>query len=214
MTEVQKNQPQNGLQEARESFSGRLLSDAQFDEAIAITGILEREIIKSGSFKDKLGDYSYAMARSERIDALKAETIIRDLFKMRTGQTMNQMREKLMEREDKLPSDAHDRAYSLTAQIGEVMEAGDKIAFHRAFSAKAQELGEALAITDAKAKTLMRESFKETEGRELIEWGKELDEQIFKPQIDSEKKQRAEASDDTASNARTNLRGRAPQLTR
>jgi hypothetical protein len=61
------------LAAARESFSGRLLSDAQFKEAIAITGIIEREIHCSGTFKEKLSDYSYAFARTERFDAAKAE---------------------------------------------------------------------------------------------------------------------------------------------
>jgi len=49
----------DNLTKARESFSGRLLTDAQFSEAIHITEILEREIYKSGRFKDKLSDYSY-----------------------------------------------------------------------------------------------------------------------------------------------------------
>ena len=51
---------QERLLVARESFSGRLLTDAQFDEAMAITGIIEREIQKIGAFKEKLGDYAYA----------------------------------------------------------------------------------------------------------------------------------------------------------
>ena len=74
-----------GLDVARESFSGRLLTNAQFEEAMAITGIIRREIQNSGSFKEKLGDYAHAFARTEKFDVMKAETIIRDLFKARTG---------------------------------------------------------------------------------------------------------------------------------
>lgn len=184
------------LTEARESFSGRLLTDAQFDEAMAITRIIEREIAKSGSFKDKLGDYAYAMARTEKMDAVKAETTIRDLFKARTGQTMNQMREKLAEREEKLPKDALDKAYRHVGQIGERVQAGDKMTFYRAYAFQAQELGSELGITDAAAKNLMRESFKQTEKRELFEWGKELDEAYFRPQVEAEAKARAQTADD------------------
>jgi len=48
---------------ARENFSGRLLTEPQFDEAMAITGIIEREIQRTGTFKEKLGDYAHAFAR-------------------------------------------------------------------------------------------------------------------------------------------------------
>lgn len=187
---------ENNLVDARESFSGRLLTDAQFDEAMAITRIIEREIAKSGSFKDKLGDYAYAMARTEKMDAVKAETTIRDLFKARTGQTMNQMREKLVEREEKLTKDARETAYRHAMRIGERVEVGDKMTFYRAYAFEAQELGAELGITDAAAKNLMRESFKESQKRELFEWGKELDETYFRPQIEAEAKTRAQTADD------------------
>lgn len=181
------------LQEARESFSGRLLTDAQFEEAIAITRIIEREVSKSGTFKDKLGDYSYAMSRTEKMDAVKAETIIRDLFKSRTGQTMNQMREKFAEREKNLPKDVKDKAYEHAARIGEHVSAGHKMTFYRAYAAEAQVFGEMLGITDAAAKMLMREAFKETEGSELYDWGKALDETYYRPQIEAEARQREQS---------------------
>lgn len=189
MTTTKTNEDSR-LQDARESFSGRLLTDAQFDEAIAITRIIEREIIKSGTFKDKLGDYSYAMSRTELMDTVRAETIIRDLFKLRTGQTMNQMREKFVERENKLPKDAKDKAYEHAARIGEHVSTGNKMRFLRAYAIEAHLLGEALGITDTSAKMLMREAFKETEGSELNEWGKHLDETYYRPQIEAEAQQR------------------------
>jgi len=130
---------------ARESFSGRLLTDPQFDEAIAITGIVEREIKRSGAFKDKLGDYAYAFARSEKFDAMKSETIIRDLFKERTGQTMNQMREALAERESKLTDEQRQNAYQHACDIGPMIENGNKISFNRAFAHQAQFLATELS---------------------------------------------------------------------
>lgn len=196
MTLTVKNTEEKRMAEARESFSGRLLTDAQFEEAMAITRIIEREIAKSGSFKDKLGDYAYAMARTEKMDAVKAETTIRDLFKARTGQTMNQMREKLAQREEKLPKDAVEKAHMHIARIGERVQHGDKMTFYRAYAFEAQDLGMDLEITDAAAKNLMRETFKQAEKREIFEWGKELDETYFRPQIEAEAKTRSQSADD------------------
>ena len=178
------------LEKARESFSGRLLTDTQFDEAITITRIMEREIMKSGAFKDKLGDYAYAMARSEKIDATRAEVTIRDLFKARTGQTMNQLRERLVKAEENLPAKAHDRAYEQAVRAGNILREGIKMPFYRAYAGEAQVLGCEFGITDAAAKGLMCDAFKEIEDRELYEWGKEIEEEYYRPQIEAEKKER------------------------
>ena len=188
--------------QARESFSGRLLTDAQFDEAMAITGILEREIRKSGAFKDKLGDYAHAFARTEKFDAMKSETIIRDLFKERTGQTMNQMREALADREQKLTDQDRQNAYQCACNIGPMIENGNKMSFNRAFAHQAQSLAGELGITDAAAKNLMKEEFKAVEESELYDWGKELEEHFYRPQIEAEKQRRDRPEPDPESSAR------------
>jgi hypothetical protein len=187
---------QERIPEARESFSGRLLSDAQFDEGMAITGIVEREIRKSGSFKDKLSDYAYAFARTENFDAGRAETVLRDLFKARTGKTMNQMREELVQREEKLTVTQKKVAYDYAVGVGDMIETGTKISFQRAFSHQGQALGGELGITDAGAKRLMREEFKAVENAELYDWGKELEEKFYRPQIEAER-QKAGTKDET-----------------
>lgn len=176
---------------ARESFSGRLLTDRQFDEAIAITTIIEQEIRQSGSFKDKLGDYSYAFSRTQTFDVIKAEGIIRDLFKERTGQSMNQMREDIAKREEAITDTQRAEAYARACAIGELMADSPKMSFHRAFTHQAKQLGEAMGVTDACARRLMREEFNAAEGSELQSWGKELDETIYRPQIEAEKSERA-----------------------
>lgn len=178
------------LSSARESFSGRLLTDPQFDEAIALTGILEREIRKSGAFKEKLGDYAYAFSRTERFDAMKAETILRDLFKERTGQSMNQMREALVEREKSITDSHRNDAYQRACEIGQMIEHGDKMSFNRAYSHQAGRLAQEIGITDAAAKGLMKDEFKTVEGSELFDWGKELEERFYRPQIEAEKQER------------------------
>lgn len=177
---------------ARESFSGRLLTDRQFDDAMSITGIVEREIKTSGAFKDKLGDYAYSFARSEKFDAMKAETILRDLFKERTGQTMNQMREALVKREETITDEHRAQAYAYACGIGDLMENGVKMSFHRAQAHQAQQFAEEVGVTDACAKRLMREEFTAAENVDLNAWGKELDEQFYRPQIEAEKAERGE----------------------
>ena len=48
-------------QAARESFSGRTLTEGQFDDAWALTGMVHGEIHRSGSFREKLTDLSMPM---------------------------------------------------------------------------------------------------------------------------------------------------------
>lgn len=182
-------------QQARESFSGRLLTNTQFDEAVAITGVIEREIHRSGSFKDKLGDYAYAFARSERFDAMKAETIIRDLFKERYGQTMNGLREGLIEREEKLTEDEVARGYDHALSIGEMVEKGDKLTFNRALAHKSEQYAKDLGITHIKARSLMAEQFEAAEGQSLYDWGKQLDEDNYRAQIEAEKEGRTRSEE-------------------
>lgn len=195
---------------ARESFSGRLLTDRQFDDALSITGIIEREIRSSGAFKDKLGDYSYAFARSEKFDAMKAETILRDIFKERTGRTMNQYREELAKREETLTDDHRALAYARACDIGDMMEKGVKMSFHRAYAHQAQQLAEEIGITDACAKRLMREEFSAAENADLTDWGKELDEQYYRPQIEAEKAERSREEPSRTSSRSAVQRPRQP----
>lgn len=176
---------------ARESFSGRLLTDAQFEEAMSVTGIIEREIKTTGAFKEKLGDYAHAFARTEKFtDAMKAEKTIRDLFKERTGQTMNQVREALAEREKNLTDEQRRSAYAYATEVGKMIEEGTKMPLHRAYAHQAQLLADELNITDASAKHLMKEEFKTNENKELYDWGKEMEQKHYTPQIEAEKQQR------------------------
>lgn len=201
----------------RESFSTRLLTDAQFDECLAITNIIGREIRRSGKFKDKLRDYAYALARSEKFDAGKAETILRDLFKARTGQSMNQMREKLVKGEEAITDDQRQQAYQYACDIGSMMEQGDKLSFHRACSGQAQILAKEFSITDSAAKRLMAEEFNTAEDAKLYDWGKELEEQFFRPQIEAEKQHRDQSqpsSGSTKSRSAVTGTGRSRQRTR
>ena len=198
---------QNRVADARESFSGRMLTNRQFDDAMAITGILEREINTTGKFKEKLSDYAVAMARTEKFDVMKSETILRDLYKVRTGETMNQTREKLMEREASLTEDQKYGAYKQAREVGQMIEDGNKISFHRAYAHVANEYASELGITDVAAKSLMKEALKSVEDKDLYDWGKEQEEKYYRPQIEAEKQQReARASSDGRTQSRSRQR--------
>lgn len=175
---------------ARESFSGRLLSDPQFDEAMAITLIIEREIQKTGRFKEKLGDYAFAFARTEKFETHKAEIAIRDLFKERTGMTMNEMRELLVKREETLSETERRSAFPAALQVGKMIEEGNKISFHRAYSHEARTLATDLNITDLGAKRLMAEQFEAVNDAKFYDWGKEQEKKFYTPQIEAEKQER------------------------
>jgi len=180
------------LLEARESFTGRSLTASQFDEAWAMAGIMHREIVKSGSFKEKLGDMAYAMARSERFDAVKGETIIRDIYKGRYAETMNETREALMAREAPLRGDGRARNDALkdglqhARSVLEDIQAGETMPFYRAYDAQAVALSATHNITEAGAKDLMKEAYREAEGTELYEVGKAAEEEFHKPVREAE----------------------------
>lgn len=176
---------------ARESFSGRLLTDSQFDEAMSITGIVEREIRNTGLFKDKLSDYAFAFARTQKFDQAKAETIIRDLYKERTGITLNKTREDLLAREQALTPQQKSGAINYAMAVEPMMRDGQKVSFHRASAHQAAEMASALNITETGARRLMGEAFQAQRGEDFYKWGKEvLEEQYYRPQIEAEKQQR------------------------
>lgn len=198
------------LAAARESFSGRLLSDAQFKEAIAITGIIEREIHRSGTFKEKLADYAYAFARTEKFDAAKAETMVRDLYKERVGETMNQTREALAAREQSYGDSDRHKAYDHACAVGDMIEHGNKISFNRALSHEADKLARDLGITEVGAKKLMALEFSAIEqGVDFYQWGKDLEERFYRPQIEAERQSREKPQEtETRSPSRTVTRTR------
>ncbi len=218
MNVVYDNQERERILKARESFSGRLLTDSQFDEAMAITGVIEREIRETGTFKEKLGDYAHAFARTEKFDALKGEEIIRDLYQARTGQSMNQLREHLRTRETnlfgrkqntdsgntekesiqpQLSQTDKNLAYQYASDIGAIIEKGNKMSFYRAYAHQGSELAKEFEITEVAARRLMNDEFKMTEKHNLYDWGKELEEKYYKPQIQAEKEARDKARSQT-----------------
>lgn len=173
--------------EARNSFTGKSLTDAQFDEGWQLAGVLERGIRKSGSFHEKLTDYAFAFARSERFDQMRAETIIRDLFKSRYGQTMNQMREDLMAREADVRGIAQDDALQHAQTIPVMIQDGETMPFYQAFDRAALNMAEQHNISEVAAKTMMKEAFERAESRDLYAVGKEAEQEFHQPKREAER---------------------------
>ncbi len=174
------------VQAARESFSGSSLTQSQFKEAWAISGILNREINKTGSFKDKLTDYAHAYARSERFDALRGETILRDIYTARFEMSLNQTREGLLAREEALPDTARARALTCAETIGELIQKAPTQPFYQAYDRAAVTLAKELNITQSGAKSLMKDEYQANHGRDLYEVGKEIEAAYHKPVREAE----------------------------
>lgn len=181
------------IAEARHSFTGRTLTDSQFDESWQLAGIIERGIRRSGTFKEKLGDYSYAFARAEQFDPVKGETIIRDMFKARYGQSMNEMREKLMERESAVRDLAQPEALGHARGVVPLIRDGETMPFYRAFDHEAGELARKHRITESGAKSMMKEAYEKAEGRDLYRDGKAAESEYHLPKREAEKQARDQA---------------------
>ncbi|WP_371157011.1 hypothetical protein [Jannaschia sp. 2305UL9-9] len=166
------------------SFQGQTMTDAQTDVAMNLANVIDRHIHKTGSFREPLTDYAHAFARSEKFDAMKGETIIRDVYAAQFGRTMNATREALIEREKNLPESTPELALTSARQTLEAISTGETEPFYRAYDREGSALARSLSITENAAKTLMSESYRAVEGRELYDTGKELEEKYHRPRID------------------------------
>lgn len=177
--------------EARETYSARLLTDPQFEEFVSICAILNREVHRSGSFIEKLENYAFTISRTEKgINAARADTILRDLFKVLFGQTMDALRKSLNKTEEELDDDSIALGHEFAIATLKMIEEGDLMPFHRAFAHQATLMAIELAITDIAAKRIMSEQFEAKEAREFYEEGKQFEDRFYKPQLEAAKRQR------------------------
>lgn len=132
---------------------------------------------------------------------VRAETTLRDLFKANTGRTMNQLRESLMDREDQIDEGGDARAKEATRNIHAMIKDGDKISFHRAYDTQASEMAGELGITIVGAKRIITDVFRNEAEGELYDWGKNLEEKYFRPQIEAEKASREQTQEQTQNQA-------------
>ncbi|MEM7069448.1 MAG: hypothetical protein AAF478_11250 [Pseudomonadota bacterium] len=182
-----------GVQRSRNSFSGNILPEPDFDEAMFITLVIEKGIQHKGKYAETLNEYAAAFSHTkDNMTVVRAERIIRDLFRERTGLWMKEMLEGFTHRENNLTNEQKNIAYPYASEIASMIENGNKISYNRAVSHQARQCALELNITDAGAKRLMAEQFEEVQGISLHQWGRELDEKFYKPQIEAEKARSAE----------------------
>ena len=206
---------QQAIAAARESFSGKTLTESQFKEALAISGIINREIHKSGSFREKLTDYSHAYSRSAKFDAMRGESTIRDIYTATYGETMNNARETLLERENALTaspevqSQTQVQALRSAEAIGPMIQQGQTQPFYKAYDQAATELSQTLKITQSGAKALMKDAYKAAHGRDLYEASKEVEDAYHKPVREAEIAARKAEKLETESQTRSQNRSMA-----
>ena len=184
------NDTHDTRQIARDSFSGRGLTDAQFEEAWAISAVLHSEINQNGTFREKLTDYAHAFARAEKFDALRGETILRDLYAARYGETLNQTRVGLADRLSALPSHAPDRILAEAEGIKTAIQTAPTQPFYLAYDRAAGTLADSFGITRVDAKTLMKEAYEARHGQDLYTVGKAVEAEHHRPQRDAQSAQR------------------------
>ncbi len=190
MTNPEDKAAQKPLANARNSYIAKTLTEAQWDMAVDVASIINRQIQKTGSFREALTDYAHAFSRSEKFDAAKGEIIIRDVFAAQYGQTMNALRETLLGNEKNLPENAREQGIQSARQALDSIAQGETEPFFKTYDRESKKLALALNITESGAKKIMVESYRAIEGRELYESGKELEELHHKPKVDEARTER------------------------
>lgn len=208
MTETE----QDRIADARESFSGRQMTDAQFQESWALAGMMERHIRRTGSFSEKLTDYSHAFARNEKFDAMKGESYIRDQFRAQFGETMNQMRERLQDREGHVRENQQHKALEAARSIEPMIREGETMPFWQAHDHAATRMARDLDITEATAKVMMKEAFETAEGVDLYDHSKAVEQQFHAPKREAEIRAREQARDERRDRSGERAQRRAPDL--
>ena len=193
MNEHLETSTQKPIQSVRDSYIAKTLTESQCDIAVDVASIINRHIQKTGSFREALTDYAHAFARSEKFDAMKGEVIIREIYVVQYGHTMNAARETLLENEKNLPETAREQAIDAARRTLDSIAQGETEPFYKAYDREGRSLARTLNITESAAKHLMVENYRVIEGRELYETGKELEQQHHKPKVDEARQEREKA---------------------
>lgn len=165
-------------QTARQSQTGQRLTQAEFDDAYAISGIVNREIQKTGSFYEARENFAFAYAKGKKISPDQAQGVLNDIYKARYGQSMNQTREALIAQDQKVTAAV---AAPYTAKVGELIQQGETMPFYKAQDQVAGEMARTLGITEKRAKSLMKEDSVARFDKDLFDMGKELEAAYHEP---------------------------------
>lgn len=185
------------MHNARNSFTGKSLTESKFVEARATAEIIHCGIRRNGNFIEKLTDQAREFSRDERFDAMRGETILRDIFKSLYGQTMNQLREELLQRQANLLEDTNTArdVKSLALEHAESIEAlirdGETMPFYKAYDQAGHVMAKSLSITETGAKEIMKTAFAEAHGKDLYETGKAWEKTYHEPVREAARQERA-----------------------
>lgn len=180
MNQMQSDEPQT-RDKARASFQGARLTDAQFDEAWNIVGTLHRETQRSGSFIKKLTDYAHTFAGRDKIDASREETVLRDIYYERFGQSISKTREGLAERERLLREARGSEALNYARQTLGLIQDGETMPHYLASDRTAVAMARQHGISEVGAKKVMAEAFEAADGKPFYETCKEFEALYHRP---------------------------------
>ena len=170
------------------SYTAARLLDGEMEDAKAICGIIARDIRKTGSFFEARENYAFAYSKGKKINPDQAQSVLNDIFKAQHGQSMNQMREALIAKDQTVMPD---QALPYVQQITSLIQAGDTMPFYKALDQAAGEMANDLGITQKRAKTLMSDAHAQSQGRKLYDVGKELEATYHTPVAEAQKARRA-----------------------
>jgi hypothetical protein len=178
------------VEETRKKHTSKWLTSSQFDELHLMVQILDREIRRSGTFKEKLLDLAHDHARSHRYEPVQAETMLRDLYFATYGISLHQRHTWMVEGEKKLGDQLKEKALEAANTVPSRIKDGNTLPAYRAIDDGAVDLASDLYITERTAKRAMFEAYKEATGKDLYRLAKELEEEHHVPVREKERLQR------------------------
>lgn len=191
---------QNTFHDAAVERIGRL-TDSQRYEAGAVVGILHRELHKTGKYADRLDHYSHAFALGQPFKQDRADYILRDQYEVTYGQSLKKTQDNLFEREAVLRESGHEQALYHAHTVETMIQDGDTMPFYLAFDRAAVEMARKHDITEAGAKSMMKEAYARETGRDLYEVGKELEREFHAPKQEKTRQAREAARGQTRRHA-------------
>lgn len=165
--------PENPREAALQSYSGQRMTSTEFEDAYAISGIIAREIKRSGSLFEARENFAFVFSKGKKISSEQAQDALSDVFKARYGQTMNEMREAVIVQDQKVTAKM---ATPFAAKVGQLIQEGETMPYYKALDQSSAEMAGAHGMTQNHAKALM----KEAKG-DLYDLGKELQPPITSP---------------------------------
>ncbi|WP_299870531.1 hypothetical protein [uncultured Hoeflea sp.] len=178
------------VEEVRKTHTSKRLTSSQFDELHLMVQILDREIRRSGTFKEKLLDLAHDHARSHKYDPVQAETMLRDLYAATYSITLNQRLTSLMEGEKEMGAQLREKALEAANTVPSRIKDGDTLPAYRAIDDGAVDLANDLKITERTAKRAMFDSYEQATGNDLYRVAKDLEEEHHVPVREKERLQR------------------------